>query len=54
MLTWMYDNAPEEERNLLGQASRMIVMNFAAIHTSGIVRLSIPLKSTTEINTFSG
>ncbi|PVF95420.1 cytochrome P450 [Serendipita vermifera] len=36
MITWMYECAPEEEHNVVDIASRIVVTNFAAIHTSGM------------------
>jgi hypothetical protein len=53
MLTWMYECAPEEERNVVDQASRIVVTNFAAIHTSGIVSPFTLDGSNMEANVFS-
>jgi hypothetical protein len=37
MISWLMQIAPEEEMNAEGIASRLIAVNFAAIHTSGMV-----------------
>ena len=40
MLSWLIDEAPEEERTTRRLAQRVLGLNFAAIHTSSFVRLS--------------
>jgi hypothetical protein len=37
MITWLQQVTPEEESSLEFTASRLISVNFAAIHTSGVV-----------------
>jgi hypothetical protein len=52
MITWVYDDAPEEEKNAEGIASRIVATNFAAIHTSGSVRLMYAYRKKPKLTPF--
>lgn len=41
LLSWLIDEAPEDRKTVHDLALRILVVNFAAIHTSSLVRLFV-------------
>lgn len=39
MISWLIEDATDEDRNIADLTTRVLTINFAAIHTSSMVRL---------------